>query len=128
MRPPLAHDNAWWWEGITRGELLIQQCSACGTLRHPPRPMCGRCQSITWGSIAAKGRGQVYSFTVLHHPQFPGYEYPLVCGLIELEEGTRLVSNVVGCAPDEVRIGMPVRLSIEAVDGGMKLPLFRPVP
>lgn len=126
LRPPLGHDNRWWWEGIERGELLIQKCSACGTLRHPPRPMCGKCQSLEWGSIVAKGRGTVYSFTILHHPKLPGYEYPLPCVLIELEEGTRLVSNVVGCKPEEIRIGMPVALSIEAVDDQIELPLFRP--
>ncbi|MFQ5668181.1 MAG: bifunctional MaoC family dehydratase N-terminal/OB-fold nucleic acid binding domain-containing protein [Candidatus Binatia bacterium] len=126
MRPPLGHDNAWWWEGIRRGELLIQKCSACGALRHPPRPMCGRCQSLTWEPVAATGRGTVHSYTVLHHPKFPGFEYPLVCGLIELEEGTRIVSNVVGCDPDDVRIGMPVVLSIERGDDELNLPLFRP--
>jgi len=126
MRPPLGHDNKWWWEGIKRGELLIQKCSACGTLRHPPRPMCGRCQSVKWQAIKANGRGIVYSYTVVEHPKFPGFEYPLVCGLIELEEGTRIVSNVVGCDPDKVRIGMPVVLSIENVDDEMQLPLFRP--
>jgi uncharacterized OB-fold protein/acyl dehydratase len=127
MRPPLGHDNAWWWEGIARGELLIQRCRGCGALRHPPRPMCGACRSLDWEAVRAAGRGRVYSFTVLHHPRFPGYDYPLVCALIELEEGTRLVSNVVGCAPGEVRIGMPVALSIEPVDDALKLPLFRPV-
>ncbi len=88
--------------------------------------MCGECQSIEWEAVPAKGRGRVYSYTVLHHPQFPGYEYPLVCAVIELEEGTRLVSNVVGCAPEAVRIDMPVVLAIEQIDEGMRLPLFRP--
>ena len=128
MRPPLGHDNAWWWEGIKRGELLIQQCSGCGALRHPPRPMCGTCQSVKWAAVAAKGRGTVYSYTIVHYPKFPGFEYPLACAVIELAEGTRIVSNVVGCDPDDVRIGMPVVLSIENVDAEMKLPLFRPVP
>ena len=126
MRPPRGHDNAWWWEGVERGELLIQKCSACGALRHPPRPMCGTCQSVAWETICAKGRGHIYSHTVLHHPKFPGYEYPLVCALIELEEGPRLVSNVVGCDPDDVHVGMAVQLSIEKVDEGLKMPLFRP--
>jgi uncharacterized OB-fold protein len=126
LRPTLAHDNAWWWEGIDRGELLIQKCSDCGELRHPARPMCGKCGSISWGSVASKGRGTVYSHVTLHHPQIPGYEFPLAVALIDLEEGTRIVSNVVGCKPEEVHIGMPVRLSIENVDEELKLPLFRP--
>ena len=126
LRPPRGHDNAWWWDGIARGELPIQRCRACGVLRHPPRPMCGACQSVEWDSIQAKGGGTIYSHTVLHHPKFPGYDYPLICAVIELDEGTRIVSNVVGCAPADVRIGMRVRLSLEAVDDTMTLPLFRP--
>jgi uncharacterized OB-fold protein/acyl dehydratase len=125
-RPPLGHDNAWWWEAIARGELAIQRCADCGVLRHPPRPMCGQCQSTRWDSVRASGKGTVYSYVVLHHPQFPAFDYPLVAALIELVEGTRLVSNVIGVDPAAVRIGMPVRVSIEAVDDGLKLPLFRP--
>ena len=60
------------------------------------------------------------------HPQIPGYDFPLAVAVIDLEEGTRIVSNVVGCDPDEVHIGMPVRASIEHVDEELKLPLFRP--
>ena len=127
LRAPMGHDNAWWWEGIQDGKLLIQQCGSCGELRHPPRPMCGKCQSLDWGAFESRGRGSVYSYTVMHHPQFPGFEYPFVAALIELGEGTRIVSNVVGCDPDEVHIGMPVELSIENVDEEMKLPLFRPL-
>jgi uncharacterized OB-fold protein/acyl dehydratase len=126
LRAPRGHDNTWWWEGIERGELLIQRCASCGTLRHPPRPMCGECQSIEWDSVPAKGRGTVYSHTIMHHPKFPGFDYPFACGVIELEEGTRIVSNIVGCDPAEVRIGMAVELTIENVDEQMKLPLFRP--
>ncbi len=126
LRPTLAHDNVWWWEGIDRGELLIQKCSDCGELRHPARPMCGKCGSISWGSVASVGRGTVYSHVTLHHPQIPGYDFPLSVALIDLEEGTRIVSNVVGCKPEEVHIGMPVRLTIENVDEELKLPLFQP--
>lgn len=126
LRPPKGHDNGWWWEGIQRGQLLIQKCGECGELRHPPRPMCGACQSVAWETIVAKGRGTVYSYTVLHHPKFPGYEYPLACVLVALEEGTRLVSNLIGCDPDAIRIGMPVQLSIESFDDELKLPVFRP--
>ena len=126
IRPPLGHDNAWWWQGIDRGELLIQRCSGCGELRHPPRPMCGKCQSTEWTSIAAAGPGSVYSFVVMHHPKFPGYDYPIVCALIELAEGTRILSNVVGCEPGAVHIGMRVELRIEKVDDELSLPLFWP--
>lgn len=125
LRPLRSHDNDWWWKGIERGELLIQRCADCGTLRHPPRPMCGACQSLRWDPVAAGGRGVVYSHVVMHHPPIPGYGFPLAVALIELDEGTRIVSNVVGCAPEAVRIGMRVRLDIQAVDDEMRLPLFR---
>lgn len=126
-RPPLGHDNAWWWDGITRGELLIQRCKDCGVLRHPPRPMCGQCQSTQWEAVVSGGTGTVYSYVVLHHPQFPGFDYPLVAAVVELDEGTRLVSNVVGVEPADVRIGMAVRVSIEAAGDDLQLPLCRPV-
>jgi len=126
LRAPRGHDNAWWWDRIAAGELPIQRCKQCGVLRHPPRPMCGHCQSTEWDNIAAKGGGTVYSHTILHHPKFPGYDYPLICAVIELDEGTRIVSNIVGCGPADVRIGMRVQLSLEAVDETMTLPLFRP--
>ncbi len=126
MRPVLGHDNKWWWDQINEGKLVIQRCKQCGTLRHPTRPMCWKCQSLDWDFIVASGKGFVYSYVVMHHPPFPGFEYPLIVGVIELEEGTRLVTNIVGIDPKEVKINMPVKLSIENVDEELKLPLFRP--
>jgi uncharacterized OB-fold protein len=126
LRPPRAHDNGWWWEKIDRGELHIQKCSSCGTLRHPPRPMCGACQSIEWESIVSAGKGDVHSWVIMHHPPIPGYGFPIACALIDLDEGTRIISNVVGCELDDVHIGMKVELSIENVDDELKLPLFKP--
>jgi uncharacterized OB-fold protein/acyl dehydratase len=126
LRPPLGHDNRWWWEGVEAGELRIQRCKACATLRHPPRPMCGECRSIDWDWIVSKGAGTVYSHVVMHHPPVPGYDLPLSVALIELDEGTRIVANVVGCKASEVRIGMRVQARIEPADDEMKLPFFHP--
>jgi len=126
IRPPRAHDNGWWWDGIDHGHLFIQKCSSCGTLRHPPRPMCGKCRSVEWEAQESTGSGIIHSYTVMHHPPIPGYEYPLAVALVDLEEGTRIVANVVGCEPGDVHIGMRVECSIENVDDEMKLPLFRP--
>jgi uncharacterized OB-fold protein/acyl dehydratase len=126
LRPPLGHDNRWWWEGIEAGELRIQRCKGCKTLRHPPRPMCGECQSLEWDWIVSRGLGTVYSHVVMHHPPVPGYELPLSVALIELDEGTRLVANVVGCPPSEVKIGMRVQARIELADDELKLPFFYP--
>lgn len=124
IRSPYGHDNAWWWEACQEGRLLIQKCSDCGELRHPPRPMCGACQSTNWDSTEASGRGTVYSFTVLHHPPIPGYDFPCPVGLIDLEEGTRICANVAGCEPDDIHIGMKVECMFEDVDEGLKLPFF----
>jgi uncharacterized OB-fold protein/acyl dehydratase len=125
-RPGITRDNAFWWEGVQAGKLLIQRCGGCGTLRHPPRPMCPRCQSLGWDTVESSGRGVVYSFVVSHYPQVPAFDYPLAIGLIELEEGTRLVSNVVDVDPADVHVGMPVEVVFEAVDEAFTLPLFRP--
>ena len=126
MRPVVGHDNQAWWDRINEGVLPIQRCKECGTLRHPPRPMCWKCQSLEWEHVAASGVGTVYSYVVVRRPPFPGYEYPLVVAVVELEEGTRIVSNLIGIDPQDVKIGMPVRVSIEDVDEELKLPLFRP--
>ena len=124
-RPAITPDNAFWWEGVKAGKLLIQRCGSCGTLRHPPRPMCPRCQSLEWDTVESSGRGTVYSFVVSHYPQAPAFDYPLAIGLIELEEGTRLVSNVIDIDPADVHVGMPVEVVFEAVDDELTLPLFR---
>jgi 3-oxo-4,17-pregnadiene-20-carboxyl-CoA hydratase alpha subunit len=125
-RPATSRDTEFFWEGAARGELLIQRCSSCGTLRHPPRPACGSCRSFEWDALRASGRGEVYSHVTMHHPVVPPFEAPYDVALVQLEEGVRLVSNVVGVAPDEVRIGMPVEVVFEKVDDELTLPLFRP--
>jgi uncharacterized OB-fold protein/acyl dehydratase len=127
IRSPRGHDNGWWWEACDQGRLLIQRCRDCGRLRHPPRPMCGECQSTRWDSLEASGRGTVHSYTILHHPPIPGYELPLPVALIDLEEGTRLVANVAGCRPEDVHIGMKVECMFEKVDESTQLPFFYPV-
>lgn len=124
---PRGHDNAWWWEAVDNGKVLIQRCKSCQTLRHPPRPMCGECQSIEWDSIESSLDGEVFSFTQIHYPKFPGYPYPLVIGVISLGEGTRLVANIVGCEPEDVHIGMKVKGVVERVDEKTILPQFYPV-
>ena len=75
---------------------------------------------------SASGRGTVYSFVVVHHPQVPGFDYPLPIAVVELEEGTRLVADLVGVDPADVHIGMPVGGEFVAVDDELTLPMFRP--
>lgn len=125
-RPAINDDNRFFWEGVERGELLIQRCGSCGGLRHPPRPMCPRCRSLEWDTPRASGRGRVHSYVIPHYPPLPAFPEPYVVALVDLEEGTRLVTNLIGVAPSEVRIGMAVELSITKVDDELALPMFRP--
>ena len=126
-RPGLTHDNRFFWDGIAARKLLIQRCAGCRRLQHPPAPMCPACHSFDMEAIEASGRGTIHSFVVAHHPPIPPFDYPNVIVLVELAEGTRLVSRLVGVAPDDVRIGMPVRVDFETVDGDFALHLFRAV-
>jgi len=126
-RPRITHDGSFFWQGLEQGKLLIQRCASCGELRHPPGPMCPKCQSLEWKTLELSGRGTVYSYVVAHHPPIPPFDYPNLVVLVELEEGTRLVSNLVGVGPEEVEIGMPVVCEIVEVEEGFKLPQFRPV-
>jgi uncharacterized OB-fold protein len=123
-RPPINRDNAFFWEGVEVGELRIQRCSGCGTLRHPSRPMCGACQSTSWDVVVSSGRGTIYSYAVHHHPPLPGIDLPLVAILVELEEGVRMVSSLTGEARDTVAIGLPVDVVFERVEDDLTLPLF----
>lgn len=125
-QPPINRDNAFFWEGVAAGELRIQRCSDCGRLRHPPRPMCGSCQSTQWDTITSAGRGDVYSYAIHHHPQLPGIELPLVVILVALDEGVRFVSTLTGAGPDDVHIGLPVELDFAEAGEGLTLPVFRP--
>jgi uncharacterized OB-fold protein len=125
-RPALTQDNAFFFEGARHGKLLIQRCASCGILRHPPRPACAVCRSFDWDTVEASGRGIVFSYVVVHHPQVPAFDYPLPVAVVELEEGTRLVADLVGIDPDAVEVGMPVVVDFVAVDDELTLPMFRP--
>jgi uncharacterized OB-fold protein/acyl dehydratase len=123
-RPAVNRDNAFWFDAAREHRLVIQRCASCGQLRHPPAPCCPACRSFEWDTVEASGRGTVHSFVVNHHPKVPGFEFPLVVVLVELEEGVRLVANVAGIEPDEVTIGLPVRLAWLDADPELTLPVF----
>ena len=125
-RPAVTHDNHFFWKGVVDHVLLIQRCSGCETLRHPPAPVCRHCRSFEWDTVESSGRGVVYSFVRHHHPTIPPFEAGHPIALIELEEGTRIVSDLVGIAPQDVEIGLPVRVEFNAVDDALVLPQFRP--
>jgi uncharacterized protein len=125
-RPALTEDNAFWFEGARAHALLIQRCTSCGTLRHPPLPACAVCGSLEWDTVESSGRGILYSYVVVHYPRVPSFEYPLPIGLIELEEGTRLVANLEGMAREEIEIGMRLELTFVDFDEQLSLPVFVP--
>jgi len=124
-RPGISPDTQFFWDGLKQRQLLIQRCEDCGRLRHPPGPACPHCHSLRWNTVAASGRATLFSFVVSHHPQLPSLPHPNPIGLIELEEGTRLVAGLVDVAPEAVVIGMPLTLDF-IEDGDLVLPVFRP--
>ena len=126
--PGISDDTRFFWDGARAGKLLIQRCKGCGLLRHPPGPVCPGCHSFEWDTVEASGRGTVYSFVVMHYPEVPPFDHPNPIVLVELEEGTRLISQIVGIQPGEVRIGQAVQVEFNSFnDGELVLPQFRPV-
>lgn len=126
LRPAINADTAFFWEGAAMGELRIQRCGDCGELRHPPGPICPSCRSAARTYVTASGVGEVYSYVVHHGPPVPGWETPFVVAVVELPEGVRIVGNVVDCAPAQVGIGMPVRLTYRQMDDELILPMWVP--
>jgi len=125
LRPVVTPDTEFFWDGTARGELRIQRCGECGALRHPPGPMCPDCGTGRPGYVVAAGTGEVYSYVVHHHPPVPGRQVPFVVALVQLTEGVRMVGELLGTDPDQVRIGMPVRADFARVDGELTLPAWR---
>ncbi|MEU5987565.1 MaoC family dehydratase N-terminal domain-containing protein [Spirillospora sp. NPDC047418] len=125
-RPPINPDNAFWFEAAREHRLVIQRCADCKSLRHPPGPCCPQCGSFAWDTVEAQGDGHVYSYVVNHHPRHPAFDYPLVVAVVELAEGTRLIANMTGVAPEDVEVGMPVVLDWIDPDPDLSLPAFRP--
>lgn len=127
--PPTRELTTPYWEAARRGELVVQRCGACEARTFPPRARCPRCgaDALAWAPVS--GRGTVYSFTVARrapHPVFAG-QLPLVVAIVELAEGPRLVTNIVGCDPADVTVGMAVEVAFEPIDDSdMALPVFTP--
>ena len=128
--PALEPESERFWRACRAGRLEITRCRACGWYIHPPRPVCPRCQAreVSWEAVS--GRATLVSYTVNHQRWMPGLEVPYTIGLVELVEQAdlRLTTNLVGCAPDAVEIGMPVRVTFREVSDEIALPLFEPDP
>jgi len=110
-----------------RGELRFQRCTACGAFRHVPREICAECNSFDWEWAPSSGRGTVFTWTVVHRALHPAFvdATPLAPVVVEMEEGVRLLGNMVDCAPQELAVGMPVEVVFEAVTPDVSLPRFR---
>lgn len=125
--PRLDADNTPFWTGGADGELRIHRCVACRWWFHPPAPVCPRCRADA-APEPVSGRGSVASFTINRQAWTPDMAEPYVIAVVELVEraGLQFLSRVTGCAPEAVRIGMPVRVAFERRDD-VWLPLFTPV-
>jgi len=113
--PQLRGEERPFFTAAAEGRLAIQRCPECGQAVFFPRTVCPRCRRGSPEWIDAAGTGMLYSFSVVARSAIPGYsdEVPYVVALVELDEGVRLMANIVNVAPDEVRIGMPVRVTFE---------------
>lgn len=127
-RPAFNEETRAFWEGCGRHELVLQRCRDCGAVQHRPRALCVSCLSDAIEHFVASGRGTVYTYTVTHQNQGPAFReaIPYVLAYVELEEGPRLLTNVVGCEPDAVRIGLPVQVEFVDTEGDLAVPRFRP--
>jgi uncharacterized OB-fold protein len=118
-------DSAAFWAASLEGRLVLQRCTACGSVQHPPRAFCVECHGAV-ETIEASGRGTVYSRTVIRQNLARPFRdlVPYVVALVDLDEGPRLMTNVVGCDPDDVAIGARVRVRFERVSDDAAIPLF----
>ena len=130
LLPEVGPDNEHFWRGGAAGELRFLRCSACRTYVHPPAPVCPDCLSRELAPEAVSGRARLHTYTLNHHPWVPGFDPPYLVAIVDIEEqdGLRLTTNLVGCDPADVEIGMPVRVRFEERDDGIFIPLFEPDP
>ncbi|MFZ0887620.1 MAG: Zn-ribbon domain-containing OB-fold protein [Candidatus Binataceae bacterium] len=131
MKKPLPHldeENRPWWEALKRHELYLQKCRDCGAMRYYPRAQCPDCLSprIEW--VKSSGRATVYTFTVTYQNQAPGFResIPYIMAYVELEEGLKVLTNIIDCRPEQVKIGMPVEVVYEDITDEVTLAKFRP--
>ena len=126
-RPSLNRDVSFFWEGAAKGELLIQRCTDCESLRHPPGPGCPKCSSMNWQPAVMSGKGTIHSYVRHHHPTIPPFEAGHPVLLVQLDEGPRLISELVedDAGTTEIEIGMRVEAQFDEVEERFTMPRFR---
>ena len=118
-----------YWDGLRDGKLLMQHCSSCKGYWFPPSLLCPHCNAATWAWTETKGRGRIFSYVVYHrvyHQAFAG-DLPYAVAVIELDEGPRMYSNVIGIAPDKLVCDMKVEVVYERITDTITLPKFKAV-
>ncbi|MHB1420296.1 MAG: Zn-ribbon domain-containing OB-fold protein [Bacillota bacterium] len=122
-------DSRYFWDQAREHRLVAQYCSSCQSFFFYPRSFCPECLSpeTEWKEVS--GRGAVYTYTVVRRSPSPAFQQdvPYVLAVVELAEGIRLMTNVVGCPPESVKVGMPVEVVFEDVTANISLPKFKPV-
>jgi len=117
------------FQGAKRHELVVMRCRSCGRHRLAERAACSECWSDEYEWVKASGRGRIYSYVVMHQRLHPGFEdvIPYNVAVIDLEEGPRMVSNVVGCRNDQLRVGLRVEAVFDDITPDVTLVRFQPV-
>lgn len=126
LLPNIYPETAFYWEGAKNGKLLLQSCPACDKPYFPPRPFCPTCGSREVEVIEASGKASLYSYVISEIPA-PGYEAPFTVAVVMLEEGVKMVSNLLDCPadPSAIEVDMPLELTFET-RGELSIPQFRP--
>ena len=127
-RPKPTPETRHFWDGTRANELRLQRCDACAHVYFPPRPFCPACGGRKVSVFRASGRGKLYSY-VIHHRPVPGFTPPHSIAVVELEEGPRMMTNIVGCpqTPEALQLDMPVRVAFEPQSDEITLPFFEPL-
>lgn len=131
MKKPLPApdaDTAAFWRGLKEGRLLLQHCLDCAHVQYYQQAVCRRCGGVRLEHRAASGRGKVHSFSVVYRAPGPAFkgDVPYAVLLVELEEGPRMISSLVGANPESVTFDMPVELVFEKATDDITLPRFKP--
>ena len=126
--PHIDEESRPWWEALQRHELYVQRCRGCGAMRFHPRAQCPECLSPQTEWIRSSGHGKVYTFTATYQNQVPGFResLPYLMAWVELDEGVKMLTNIIDCKPEQVRIDMPVEVVYEDVTPEVTLAKFRP--